>query len=529
MRNGQGISIQATGNSVFSSSSNTNLSFALNNLLHVPRITKILISVSQFTRDNKCYFEFHPNECFVKSQDTNKTLLQGTLTKEGLYAFHSLIPSYFPYCSLLSHNDFTDLGSTVLNKSVPATSSTLLDNLVESRHNVSNASTALPTAHRLHAPSSTTVYSSTFDLVFVDLWGPSPYYSQSGFRYYLSIVDACSKHTWIFLWKQKSNTLSMFQYFIKYAHTQFHKTIKAVQSDFGGEFRPFTSLLNSLGIAHRLSYPHTHHQQGTVEQKHRHIVKTGLTLLVHAHLPLTHWEYAFTASVYLINRMPTPTLNNISPYQILYGTLPVYSFLKVFGCSCFPLLRPYNSHKLNFRSLECVFIGYSTQNKGYKCLSPDGRIYISKDVTFNEHSFPFLNKSTLSPEHSKSFPMSSSTTGHYFPTPYISPLINSPLNLSNHSPIVSSHSPSNSSPHVTFLPPSPYISSPNAYVHIHLSPTHVTSSSSPSSPLLPMSAHPMQTRSKSGIFKPKVLLIHSAPSTAKAALADPTWKQAMQA
>ncbi|XP_019459907.1 PREDICTED: uncharacterized protein LOC109359665 [Lupinus angustifolius] len=311
MGNGQGISIHATGNSTFSSSSNPSLSLSFTNLLHVPHITKNLISVSQFTKDNKCYFDFHPNECFVKSHDANQIPLRGTLTKEGLYAFHSLVPSSIPCCSLLSHNNLIDLESTIANNSVLIASSIPSDNVPIANivlpsifhlwhcrlghphetivHNVLKqcnipranktildfcSSCRLGKAHRLRAPCSTTVYSSIFDLVFVDLWGPSPYYLKSGFRYYLSVVDAFSKHTWIFLLKEKSDTLSMFQYFIKYVNTQFHKTIKVVQSDFGGEFRPFTSLLITLGIVHRLSCPYTHHQHGTIERKHRHIVET---------------------------------------------------------------------------------------------------------------------------------------------------------------------------------------------------------------------------------------------------------------
>lgn len=55
--------------------------FCLNNLLHVPTITKYLISVSQFARDNRVFFEFHPDDCFVKDLTTGQLLLQGKLHK----------------------------------------------------------------------------------------------------------------------------------------------------------------------------------------------------------------------------------------------------------------------------------------------------------------------------------------------------------------------------------------------------------------------------------------------------------------
>lgn len=48
------------------SSLNNNRSLVLQNLLHVPSITKNLISVSQFARDNSVFFEFHPIFCYVK-------------------------------------------------------------------------------------------------------------------------------------------------------------------------------------------------------------------------------------------------------------------------------------------------------------------------------------------------------------------------------------------------------------------------------------------------------------------------------
>ena len=55
-------------------------------------------------------------------------------------------------------------------------------------------------------------------------------------------------------------------------------------------------------------------------------------------------------------------------------------------------MRPYNERKLQFRSKHCVFLGYSNFHKGYKCLDPSqGRVYISRDVVFDENIFPFAS------------------------------------------------------------------------------------------------------------------------------------------
>lgn len=136
----------------------------------------------------------------------------------------------------------------------------------------------------------------------------------------------------------------------------------------------------------------TSHQNGTVERKHRQIFETGLTLVAHASLPYEFWDHSFTTAVYLINRLPTSALpNSTSLFYALHKETPDYHNFKVFGCACFPHLRPYNKHKILFRSAECIYLGPSPQHKGYKCLASDGKIYISKDVLFNEIRFPYPN------------------------------------------------------------------------------------------------------------------------------------------
>uniref|UniRef100_A0A803NU16 Retroviral polymerase SH3-like domain-containing protein n=1 Tax=Cannabis sativa TaxID=3483 RepID=A0A803NU16_CANSA len=80
---------------------------------------------------------------------------------------------------------------------------------------------------------------------------------------------------------------------------------------------------------------------------------------------------------YLINRLPTFILQNVSPFEKLYKQKPDYNHLKVFGCSCFPFLTPYNTHKVAFRSSKCLFLGYNNTQKGYWCLHPSGRVYVA--------------------------------------------------------------------------------------------------------------------------------------------------------
>ena len=138
-----------------------------------------------------------------------------------------------------------------------------------------------------------------------------------------------------------------------------------------------------------MSCPHTQEQNGVVERKHRHIVENSLALLVKSSIPLKYWDEAFRTVVFLHNRLPTPILKQKCPLELLFKTKTNYSFLKVFGCACYPNTRPFNKHKLQFRSTVCTFMGYNLNHKGYKCLDSNGKLYISRDVIFDETTFPF--------------------------------------------------------------------------------------------------------------------------------------------
>ena len=114
------------------------------------------------------------------------------------------------------------------------------------------------------------------------------------------------------------------------------------------------------------------------------------TLLIHASMPPTYWAEALATAVVLLNRRPSTSINNDIPYHRLYHKMPDYSILRVFGCLCYPNLSATTSHKLAPRSSACVFIGYPSSQKGYRCLDlSTRRVIISRHVVFDEANFPF--------------------------------------------------------------------------------------------------------------------------------------------
>jgi len=170
--------------------------------------------------------------------------------------------------------------------------------------------------------------------------------------------------------------------------TQFSCNVKIFRSDNAMEYRESTFLttLKQNGTLPHHSCPGTFQQNSRVERKHRHILDTVRTLLISISIPEHFWGEAALTVVYTINRVPSPTTFNKSPYELLYGSPPDYQSLCVFGLVCFVLLQPHEHTKLEPRSRLCCFLGYGIEHKGYCCYDPIAkRLLISHHVTFWEH------------------------------------------------------------------------------------------------------------------------------------------------
>ena len=106
------------------------------------------------------------------------------------------------------------------------------------------------------------------------------------------------------------------------------------------------------------------------------------------HVPKFFWAEVVLTTAYLINRMPSQVLNFQTPCQVIFHSFPNTRILstlpiKVFGCFTFVRMHAQYRSKIDPKSLKCIFVGYSSNQKRYKCYSPvTRRFYNSMDVTF---------------------------------------------------------------------------------------------------------------------------------------------------
>lgn len=506
--NGTGLRIQHIGSTSLHTSHGP---LVLNNVLHVPSIKKNLLSVSQFCKDHDSTFNFNASGFNVQDNRTGTIILQGPL-EGGLYRLpnsshtqtplHGLVAERAPitiWHQRLGHPSYTITRRVLSNFSLP----------------VSNASEEFCTScplgksHKLPFFPSTSIVQHPLDLIYSDIWGPAPISSICGANYYIHFVDAFSRYTWIFPMKFKSEVSTIFLHFKNKVETFFERKIKSFHSDGGSEFKALSSIFSSSGITHRQSCPYTHEQNGSAERKHRHIVETGLTLLANASVPLSYWFDAFESATFLINHLPSKVIGFVSPWHKLFDSPPDYKFLKVFGCACYPHLRPYNRNKLQYRSAKCVFLGYSGRHRGYKCLHLESRrIYIARNVVFDESVFPFVGHKPL-----QSVPHSSE------------PSILGPIPIAFPAPPICNTNPSSAADGS---------SGSHQITSLGLGRTSPTISNTTVSVPNQMHIHPMQTRSRLGIRKPnpKYALLTSSlaetePTSYTSAVKDPRWQLAM--
>lgn len=105
-------------------------------------------------------------------------------------------------------------------------------------------------------------------------------------------------------------------------------------------------------------------------------------------------------TTYLINRIPSQVLKFQTPCQVLLNSYPSTQIIstiptRLFKCFVFVHIQQHHRSKLDPRLIKCIFLGYSPNQKGYKCYFPiTKKFYNSMDVIFFEHQ-PYYPKTVI--------------------------------------------------------------------------------------------------------------------------------------
>jgi len=108
-------------------------------------------------------------------------------------------------------------------------------------------------------------------------------------------------------------------------------------------------------------------------------------MLNEKNLPNYSWAEVITTIVYIMNRTPTMVVHGMTPKEKFIGKKPNVSHLIMFGYIVYMHVPNEKRSKLDPKSKKCIFIGYSLEQKGYRCFSPSIRkLQVNKDVMFDE-------------------------------------------------------------------------------------------------------------------------------------------------
>ena len=191
--------------------------------------------------------------------------------------------------------------------------------------------------------------------------------SLSGGEYFVTFIDDKSRYTWTYVLKQKSQLFSKFGEWKSMVERLSGRKLMTLRSDNGGEYTSteFDAYCKTEGVRHEFTVPRTPEQNGVAERMNRTLQESVRSMLSESKLPKRFWAEALSTAAYLRNRSPTNAVIGMTPYEAWTGDKPSVKHLRVFGCVCYAHVPKDERKKLDPKARECIFLGYSTEVKGY--------------------------------------------------------------------------------------------------------------------------------------------------------------------
>jgi len=203
------------------------------------------------------------------------------------------------------------------------------------------------------------------------------------------MIDEHTHHHWVEFLPKKSDAFSRLQRWKLQAERETDLKLQYLKSDGGKEFgsKALEDWLATDSVVHEKSAPYEHEQNGLAERGIQNVSQRAMCQLFGAKMSEGFWPYAVETAVYLINRSPTSTLRDKTPFEAWTGKRPDIKHLRTFGEIGYVHIPPETRKKWTKKSRPCRFLGYTPRSRNYKLWDPDRRmVVVSPNVDFGDPS-----------------------------------------------------------------------------------------------------------------------------------------------
>ncbi|KAL8132324.1 hypothetical protein AgCh_007987 [Apium graveolens] len=130
------------------------------------------------------------------------------------------------------------------------------------------------------------------ELVHSNLCGPMNIQARGGYEYFVTFIDDYSRYGYVYLLHHHGG-----EYLL-------------------GEFREY---LSENGIESQLTAPGTPQQNGVAERRNRTLLKSVRSMMSYSDLPKSFWGHALETSAYLLNLVPSKSLESHTEVRLFVG------------------------------------------------------------------------------------------------------------------------------------------------------------------------------------------------------------------
>ncbi|GJX96524.1 retrovirus-related pol polyprotein from transposon TNT 1-94 [Tanacetum coccineum] len=379
----------------------------LSNVLHVPNITKNLISGPILSNKGfKLVIEsdklvitkggvyvgkgYLDEGLFKLSVVTDDNVINNNNAGTSTASVYMIDPSFL-WHSRLGHVNFRSLQRMINLGMLPKCS----------KDKISKCEICVESKYTSHSHKSVEKSNEILGLIHTDLCDFKATPSRGGKNYYITFIDDCSKFCYVYLINTKDEALNMFKTYKAEVENQLDKKIKILRSDRGGEYESndFAEFCSTFGIVHQTTAPYTPQQNGVAERKNRTLKNMINSMLITSGAPHSLWGEACLAANTILNKIPYKKSDK-SPYQLWKGKQPSYKRMKVWGCLAKVQIPLPKRTKLGPKIVDCVYLGPTKNSVAYRFLVyksniediSNNTIIESAEADFFENIFPYKDK-----------------------------------------------------------------------------------------------------------------------------------------